>query len=108
MGAVPVQDAKWLRSGNGWEPGDVGDFDQEPGSTGRADAVQVEQAGAGRGHQGPELFVGGLPAGVVLLEVGDQLGRESATRLADQVAWSHPRQQRLGLSRRQVLVRPTR
>jgi hypothetical protein len=47
------------------------------------------------------------PAGVVLLEVGDQLGREPAAGLADQVAWPYPCQQRLGLSRGEVLLRPT-
>jgi hypothetical protein len=109
MGAVPVQEAKWLRSGTVGEPGDVGDFDQRPGGAGGSDAVQVEQPGAGRSHQRlelfVELFVSCLPAGVVLLEIGDQLGREPATGLADQVAWPHPRQQCLGLSRGQVVDR---
>ena len=33
------------------EPGDVADLDQQPGRTGGSDAVQVDQAGAGRGDQ---------------------------------------------------------
>jgi hypothetical protein len=70
--------------------------------------VQVEQAGAGLGDQRPEFLVGGLPAGVVLLEVGDQFGGEPATGLAHQVARTHPRQQCLRLGRGEVLLRPAR
>ena len=33
------------------EPGDVADLDQQPGGAGGADAVQVDQRGAGRGEQ---------------------------------------------------------
>jgi hypothetical protein len=41
IGAMPVQEAKWLRSGNRAMVADVG---QDPGGAGRADAVDIHQA----------------------------------------------------------------
>ena len=40
MGAVPVQDAKWFAVG---EPGDIAGVGEDPGSAGRAGAVDVHQ-----------------------------------------------------------------
>jgi len=60
------------------EPGDVADLDQQPGRTGGSDAVQVQQPGAGRFDQLGELLVGGLGAGVDLLQ---SITSSVATRL---------------------------
>src|SRR3954454_9347885 len=78
MGAVPFQEAKCALFG---EPGDVADLDQEPRSTGRADARQVEQSGAG--------------------------GGDASTGLAGGVAGPHLRKENLGLCGRDVLLRAT-
>ena len=59
MGAVPVQDAKWLRSGN--RVMSATSTSSRCG-TGRPDAVQVQQRGAGGSDQFAELLVGSLLA----------------------------------------------
>src|ERR1700755_1352272 len=105
IGAVPVQDAKLVAVG---EPGDVADLDQESGSALGADAVQVEQPGAGLAYELGELLVGCLLAGIDPLEVTDQLGRDPSASLAGHVTWSDGGEQLLGLSCGQVLLRPTR
>lgn len=92
--------------GLGREAGDVTDLDQQPCGTGGSDAVQVQQAGAGLLDQLGELLVRGLLPRIDLLQVSDQLGRDPATGLADDVSWSDLGQQRLGLRRGQVPLRP--
>jgi hypothetical protein len=69
IGAVPVQEPKWLLSGN---PGDVADLDEQPRSAGGSDALQIHQSGAGLGDQRVQLLVCGLLALIDPLEVGDQ------------------------------------
>ena len=64
------------------EPGDVADLDQQPGRTGRSDAVQVQQAGPGGRDQVDEFLVGGLLAGIDPLQVGDELGGDAFAGLA--------------------------
>ena len=68
------------------EPGDVADLDQQPGSTGGADAVQVKQAGAGGPDQCLEFLVRRLGAGVDLLQVHYQLHRDALAGLRDDIA----------------------
>jgi hypothetical protein len=64
------------------EPGHVAYFHQQPGSSGRTDAVQVCQRGAGGLEQFSQLFAGGLLALVDALQVADQLGRDPAPGVA--------------------------
>ena len=90
------------------EPGDVADLDQQPGRAGGADAVQVHQAGAGRGDQLGEFLVRGLLALIDPLEVADQLGGDPPTGLAGDVARADRGQQGLGLGGGQVLLRTAR
>jgi hypothetical protein len=99
MGAVPFQDAKWPRSGNRVI------LDQQPGGTGRADPVQLHQAAPGRGDQLLELLVRGLAALIDPLQVADQLGGDPPPGLAGGVTRPDLGQQRLGLGRREVLLR---
>ena len=88
------------------EPGDVADLDQQPGGAGGADAVQVQQRGAGRGDEVLELLVGGLLAGVDPLEVADSSAATRRAGLADRVARADLGQQCLGLGGGEVLLRP--
>ena len=87
------------------EPGQVADLDEEPGGAGGVDAVQAQQRGAARRHEGPELLVGGLLARVDPLQVGHELGRDTLAGLADLIARADPSQQCFGLRGRQVLLR---
>jgi hypothetical protein len=89
------------------ESGDVADFDQQPGGTGRSDAVQVQQGSAGRGDQRFEFLVGGLLAGIDPFQVADELGCNSASGFPSDVARSDPGKELLGLRGGQVLLRPT-
>jgi len=102
-GAVPGREVV-----AGGEAGDVSDLDQQSRSAGGSDAVQVQQAGAGRCDELPELFVRGLPPRVDPLEVRDQLGRDPASGLAHDVPGPHGREQCLGLGSGQALLRTTR
>jgi hypothetical protein len=65
---------------------------------GRADAVQVQQRGAGRLDELAQLLVGGLLARVDPLEVSDELGGDATAGLAGGVPRPDLGQQRLGLS----------
>src|SRR6266487_433435 len=76
-GAVPRGEVRPVR-----EPGHVAYFRQEPGGSGRADAVQVGQRGGGGLEQVSQLFAGGFLALVDALQVADQLGRDPAPGLA--------------------------
>src|SRR6266508_4275154 len=58
----------------GGEAGDVADVAEQAGGPGGADAVQVEQPGAGGLDQLGQLCGGGLDLLVDRFEVGDQLG----------------------------------
>ena len=64
------------------EPGDAGDFDQQPGGAGGTDAVQAGQCATGGFEQVTEFFVGGLLALVDAFQVADQLGGNPAAGLA--------------------------
>ncbi len=70
----------------GREPGDVTDLDEQPGSTGGSDAVQLRQRGAGRREQRFEFLVGGFRAFIDPLEISDQFGSNPAPGLARGVA----------------------
>ncbi len=100
-GAVPRGEVGLVR-----EPGDVTNLDEEPGRTGGADAVQIEQSGSRLRQQFGELLVGGFLAGIDPLEVTDQLGSHPASGLADGIAGTDLGEQRLGLSGGKVLLRP--
>ena len=89
------------------EPGDVADLDQQPGGAGGADAVEVDQAGSGRGDEFGELLVGCLLAGIDPFEVADQFRGDAAPGLAGGVAGADLGEQRLGLGGGEVLLRPT-
>ena len=102
-GAVPGREVGLVR-----EPGDVADLDQQPGGAGGADAVQVEQTGAGGFDQLGELLVGGLLPGIDPLQVSDQLGGDPAAGLADDVAGPDLGQQCLGLAPRTGPASPRR
>ena len=87
------------------EPGDVTDLDQEPGRSGGADAVQVQQPGAGGLEQGDELFVGLLLALIDPLEIDDQFESDPLAELPDIVFWSDAGEDLAGLGGGQVLLR---
>ena len=72
------------------EPGDVADLDQQPGGTGGADAVQVEQRRCRCHRQVDEFLVRGLLALVDPLEVDDQLERDPLSGLAHRRLWVGP------------------
>ncbi len=76
-GAVPGREPALVG-----EPRDVTDVAEEARRAGGADAVQGEQAAAGRGHQLFELSAGGLDAPAGPRQLGDQLGGEPAAGLA--------------------------
>jgi hypothetical protein len=90
------------------EAGDVTNLHEQPCSTRGADALQVQQASAGRGDQRVELLVGGLLALVDPLEVNDQFCRDASTGLPCDVSRSDRREQCFGLGRGQALLRTTR
>ena len=100
IGAVPVRPGREVRLVG--EAGDVTDLDQEPGCAGGADAVQVEQRGAGGFHVGDEFLVGLLLALVDPLEVFNQLQGDPFASDADNVGWLHAGQQSTGLGGREV------
>lgn len=54
------------------EAGDVTDLDQQPGRTGRPDAMQAEQPGTGALDQGDHFLVRGFAALIDPLEILDQ------------------------------------
>ncbi len=99
------QDAKCPRVG---KRADVADVAEQAGGPGGADAVQVEQPGAGGLDQLGQLLGRGLDLLVDCFEVGDQLGGELPAGLADDVAGPDAGQQVTGLPGGQVLVRPAR
>lgn len=70
--------------------------------------MQFQQPGAGRGHQLTQLLVGGLLPGMDAFEVTDELRGDPAAGLACGVTEPDLGQQRLGLGRGQILLRPTR
>jgi hypothetical protein len=86
------------------EPVDVGHVTDQPGRSGRADAVQVLQAAAGRLDEFAELFVSGFRLLVDLDEFGDQLGGKPAASPADQITRTDGIEQRAGLLGRYVLL----
>jgi hypothetical protein len=88
------------------EPGHLTDPGQQPGSTRRADPVQIGQGGAGGGEQRIEFLVRLLLALAGPFQVADQLGGDPASCLARSIPRAGPGQQRPGLSCRQVLLRP--
>jgi len=95
MGAVPVEEAKWLRSGNlatspGWSR--VG---QDPRSTGRPDAVDVHQVRPGGLDRGPQFGLHQLQPGAEPDQVGQFLSGHPAPGLPHLVTRSDPRQNSL-------------
>ena len=93
IGAVPVQDAKWLLSGNRvMSPTST----EQPGRAGRADAVQVQSASVPvAATQLGQFLVRRLLALVDPLEIADQLGGDPAAGLAGDVPRAHGGQQLL-------------
>ena len=75
-GAVPGREPALVS-----EPRDVTDVTEEPRCARGADAMQREQAAAGRSRQLPELSVGGLDPPAGPCQLGDQLGGEPAAGL---------------------------
>ena len=68
------------------EPGHLTDPGQQPGSTRRADPVQVSQGSAGGPEQRAEFLVRLLLALVDPFQVADQLGGDPAAGLARGIA----------------------
>ncbi len=88
------------------EAGDVADLDQQPGSAGGADAVQVNQGGSGLLDEYGQFLVGGLLSLVDPLELGDQFGGGASAGVAGDAKRSDGGEQLLGLGSGQVLLRP--
>lgn len=88
------------------EAGDVADLDQQPGSAGGADAVQVNQGGSGLLDECGQFLVGGLLSLVDPLELGDQFGGGASAGVAGDAKRSDGGEQLLGLGSGQVLLRP--
>jgi hypothetical protein len=100
-GAVPGREPALVS-----EPRDVTDVTEEPHRARGADAMQREQAAAGRGHQLLELGAGGLDPPVGPRQLGDQLGGEPAAGLPCDVTRADRGQQFLRLRGGQELLRP--
>ena len=105
MGAVPFQDAKWPRSGNRvMSPTSTSSRAAPEGPMPCRSSRLVPVAAT----SSRELLVRGLLAGIDPLQVADQLGGDPAPGLARGVTGPDLGQQRLGLGRGQVLLRPAR
>ena len=105
MGAVPFQDAKWAL---------LGKRVMSPTSTSSRAApdgpmpCRSSRAVPVASTSSRELLVRGLLPLVDPFEVGDQFGGDTPSGLAGRVARTDPGQQRLGLRRGEVLLRPAR
>lgn len=81
----------------GGETGDVPDVADQAGGAGGADAVELEQAAAGRGDDLLQLGFRGLDLFVDAGQFGDQLRGQLTPGAADDVPWTDRREQRTGL-----------
>jgi hypothetical protein len=79
------------------EPADVADVGEQPGRAGGADAGQVHQGGAAGGHELGEVLLRGFDLLVDSGEFADELDRQPAAGLADQVTWLDRGDQPAGL-----------
>ena len=94
IGAVPVQEAKWALV---CEPGHVADVAEDPGGADRADAVEVQQAAAGRGDRVAQLLVAVFELAVEPDDVGEQFGGQLPPGPPGDVPRPDGGQQRFGL-----------
>jgi hypothetical protein len=90
----------------GREPGHVTDFHQQPGGAGGAYPAQGGQGGGGCFEQFVQFFAGRVLALVEALQVADQLDGDPPAGLARRIPRPDPGQQRLGLGRGPVFLRP--
>ena len=87
---------------------DVADVREQPGGAGGADPVQLQQGRPALGHQRGEFLLDGLDPLVDALELDDQLDREPAAGLPNEVAGFDGRDHRPGLLRGQERLRAAR